>query len=741
VIVAEATKSKIEIQSVTVSRVRTTSEAFSVYEAQCEDRFLVVKQFTGPVERGQRWVVAGRSEIDQRWLEKSGRTTRQFVAQFATLGIPRTYLELDGMLSSGLLDHWDMHNAAQVMGGLSEWEALQRCVNRTQDLETLRGVTQPMIDSLRQALDRAESLAGVYAQLAEWGVTGKLSDKLVKYLGFNTVARLEDDPYQLVLEIDGYGWKSAEGIGQNQGIALDDPRRIAAGTAVAIHERTWQAGDTWLTEQEAAAAGAELLGCHHWLVYDQLEQCYANKTVTLDSGCLYPTPLHRAEETIAAQVAMRLEPCTMERYPMLDHMDIGIGISAEQCVAVMMALQNGISLLTGGPGVGKTTTLKELVRVARDMGLGVTCMAPTGKAAARMTEATGWPATTIHSRLKIVPGVLDLDSDFEAVTGLVIVDEVSMLDTSLAAQLLTRLSPSAQLLLVGDPDQLPSVGPGAVLRDLISANCIPRVHLDKVYRNDAGVAVNAARIRAGESIVELGDVRLIACPDAASTQYTVQELLAEITGAGMTHLSDPGEHARPATDVLVLTPTNDKPAGRHALNALLQPLLNNAEPGSGITQSLYTPKDPDGNATKRTEELRLGDRVMVVKNDSGLGVFNGQVGQITRVALPKALTATIDGRDVLFRGPDVRLLTLAYAITGHKSQGSEAPVVIVVAQPTRVLSREWAYTCMTRARERCYFVGDLNALQQCLSIQRAAERRTGLVSRIAAHQAGEWQAV
>src|ERR1035437_310968 len=217
-----------------------------------------------------------------------------------------------------------------------------------------------------------------------------------------------------------------------------------------------------------------------------------------------------------------------------------------------MALSEPLCLLTGGPGTGKTTTLKTLISAANSLHLAVTLMAPTGKAAARMTEATGHPASTIHSRLKIVPGNAPKPDSMEPVNGLVIVDEISMLDTSLAAAMLSRISPAAQILLVGDPDQLPSVGPGAVLRDLLIANLIPRVHLDHVYRNEAGIAVNAARMRAGQNILNLPDCEIIVSgsPDSALVQ-----VLAAV---------------RNYRDALVLTPTNDGSCGRYALNALLQ---------------------------------------------------------------------------------------------------------------------------------------------------------------------------
>jgi len=348
-------------------------------------------------------------------------------------------------------------------------------------------------------------------------------------------------------------------------------------------------------------------------------------------------------------------------------------------------------------------------------------MAPTGKAAARMAEATDHPASTVHSRLRLRPGDTRMPDDFEPLTGLVIVDEVSMLDTSLAATMLARISPAAQILLVGDPDQLPSVGPGAVLRDLITADRLPRVHLDHVYRNEAGIAVNAARMRAGNNILSLPDCQIIS---------------AETQEAAMTQVLDCADHAllagKSRDQVLVLTPTNDGPVGRYALNQVLQTALAEAPAGSGITQYVPSAKDPDGTVHKRSEELRPGDRVMVTRNSSELGVFNGQTGTVVEVHAQKSLDVDIDGATVNFEGENKRMLTLAYAITGHKSQGSEAPIVIAPIFPSRVLSREWLYTVMTRGKEQCILIGDVPAIQACISVQRCNERRTGLVEAIRA---------
>lgn len=728
----DATTTKVI--SVVVAHVRHTSDGFSVYTADAEGQLaargsaiqqeITIKQFVGPVQRGQRWVLAGKMQRDERLDRRGNPYGEQFAAAFATLGIPENVWELDAMLSSGLIDGWGMNHSARLLGALHAEKNIVERVLVPHNLESLGFVSDAMIESLAAALQRAGSLASIYAQLAEWEVTGKLADKLIKYHGFDTIARLQADPYFDILHIDGYGWKSADSLGNRLGIPLDDPRRLTAGIAVALYTHTWQAGHTWLTEFEACRAAGALLGVAYSKVEAQLAHALAAGDVVLDSGRLYPVALHRAEEAIADHIARRV----MEEIRVVDLKELAEASMGDtddkQWAAIVLGLTAPISLLTGGPGVGKTTTLRELVRQARKEGLQPTCMAPTGKAAARMTEATGWPATTIHSKLKITPGVYDVEGDIEPLTGLVIVDEVSMLDTTLAAQLLARLAPTARLLLVGDPDQLPSVGPGAVLRDLLDARVIPNVHLEKVYRNDAGIAVNAKRIREGKNIIELPDVVLMDAETPAHAAQLVQGLLYELQQQGMAH-----------TDILVLTPTNDGPSGRYTLNRELQPLLNPALPGEGITQYVGSGSDPASDGIRRTEELRMGDRVMVTKNSADLGVFNGQVGVVVAVQQPKALEVEIEGRRVRFAGEDKRSLTLAYAITGHKSQGSEAKVVIAPIFPSRVLSREWLYTVLTRARDSAYLIGDVGAMQACLEVRRATERHTGLVSRIHARLA------
>lgn len=704
--------SKLEQITVAVERVKNTSDGFSVYTAREEGGLFPrkVKQSCGPVRSQQRWVLAGSEVADPKW-------GTQFVAQFAALAAPETVRDLEAFLTSGLVAGWDWHSAMALnrhYAGNGP-TMLDVCANRPYELADVDGITPKMIASLQDAWRRGSGLAATFGQLAEWGCTSRQSESLVKFYGADTIERLRANPYTDMLQIAYYGWKTADAIGQWFGIAADDPRRIRGGLETAIHEATWQAGHTWLYQGQGIMAAADLLNLPQPTVAKEVDAAVADSQLIRVEERIWPASLYVAERTIAAQIEQRLGRTNTDAQEAALNMAVSSAhrASEEQINAVVMALTEPLSLLTGGPGTGKTTTLKTLIDAAHAMDIDVTLMAPTGKAAARMTEATGHPATTIHSRLKIVPGQSGDAADLEPVTGLIIVDEISMLDTGLAAAMLSRISPAAQILLVGDPDQLPSVGPGAVLRDLLIADRIPRVHLDTVYRNEAGIAVNAARMRAGETLLDLPDCQII---PAASPDMALEQVLATVHNH---------------RDALVLTPTNDGPCGRYALNSLLQPILNPGRQGTGIRQYAGSSKDEDGTLEKRQEELCLGDRVMVTRNHTELGVFNGQVGTVVDLMVPRSLDVEIDGNVITFSGEDKRLLTLAYAITGHKAQGSEAPTVIVPVFPSRVLSREWLYTVITRARERCYLIGDVSAIQSCIKIRRSQERRTGLVEAIA----------
>lgn len=696
--------SSIEVLHVIVERVRTTSDKFSVYEARLADQIappLTVKQFTGPARERQRWTVCG-SYHEHSWTDRRGRRhdEQQFVAEFATLASPTTPAELDDFISSGLVEGWDGEQVYELRRHPDRVNLIQIIEERPQELIGYVSITAEMMASLREAWQRGTSLAATYAGLGELGLGGSMSDRLIKRYGWSTIGMLEANPYTPIFDVDRYGWKHAESVARTLGIDTRDKRRLAAGYTVAIAEATWKDGHTWMTPPAALAASLALLALPIDELQAGIDGAYETGLLIRRGDHIYPASLYEAEQGIAASVAQRLSR---------DHTIIvcrteNDALSAEQWEAVRMACAEPLSLLTGGPGCGKTTTIKQVIEEALLLGRSVTLMAPTGKAARRMTEATGHPATTIHSRLGLAPGQWGSNEELH---GMVVVDEVSMLDTQLAAAVFRAVAPSANLLLVGDPDQLPSVGPGAVLRDLIACEAIPRVHLTRVFRNDAGVAVNAARIRAGEMVLSLPDCAVI---KTESPEHTAGRIISYI--------------AREAPkDVLVLVPTNNGPLGRYALCRELQAVCNPGEAGRGMV-------------IKResiTEEIRRGDKIMMTRNDSTQGYYNGDQGVVIAVDIPRSITVLLDGeREVILKGENKRDCTLAYAITGHKSQGSEAPLVIVAVQPGRVLGREWLYTAMTRGKQQVYLVGDAQAMDQAIRTVRTPERRTGLVEAIEA---------
>ena len=692
----------METLTVVIDRVRTTGESFTICTARADGEMFAstYKMFAGPFYPYQRIICCGAVHEDPKWGS-------QFVCSFAALATPRDTSELRDFLRS--VDGWRAHHIDYVLERFGQ-EACTVLDSHPSSVLEVEGITDPMLDALTDAWHRGRGLAGVFAQLGEWGIGQSLSDRLVKYYRASVLDVLRENPYEPITPMSYYTWKTAEAVARCLEIGNDDPRRIRAGVAEAVRRGTVQDGHTWMWHGAAVMSAAALLGIDDETIQDILDADEDHGLIVREDEHVYPYGVHFAENMIATQLAHRLSREPLVQPDTLDALEKPEHLSDEQWAAVHMALTNTVSLLTGGPGVGKTSTIGALIHGAEALRLPVTLLAPTGKAARRMTEATNYPASTIHKKLGITPGVVGASAD--KLTGLVVCDEVSMCDTSVMASMLDGISLDAHILLVGDPDQLPSVGPGAVLRDILASDLLTRIHLTKVYRNDAGVAVNCSRIRAGENIIHLDDCQLRFALNPESARRLVLDLVRhEIPAMGYT-----------LDDVLVLCPTNDGEAGRHRLNTDLQQFHNGSRAGTGL----------ELKADGKVYELREGDRVIFTKNNSELGVANGETGRVTAVHSPKSITVAVEGREITLTGEDRYLVQLAYAITVHKSQGSEAPVVIVPVFHSRVLSREIIYTAISRARARCYLIGDQQAIQGCLRIVRADERRTGLQDRLAA---------
>jgi len=537
--------------------------------------------------------------------------------------------------------------------------------------------------------------------------------------GPETAALARTDPYVL-LEADRARFAHVDALARHLGVDASDPARLAAGARAAVDAARQRDGHEHLLRHAAVDAASQLLGVDRILAAEGLERAVATGTLVsedLSGEEVVTTPAAWRSEVRLAADLQRVATASPTR---LAHLAEGLELSGEltdgQRAAVLAAVRSPLSVLTGGPGTGKTRTVEELVRHAEEADHAVALCAPTGRAAKRLEELVGRPATTVHRLLEARPDgeggfVFRYGRTEQVPFDLVIVDEVSMCDTWLAAQLVAAVEDGAHLVLVGDPDQLPSVGPGDVLRDIVAAGVVEVTALTEIHRQAAGsrIVSLAGEVLSG-SIGALaavdGDVFVAEEGDRRRIVPRVVQAVAERVPA---HLGiDPG-------DVQVLAPVYRGPAGVDALNAGLKAALN---PGDGRNE---------------VAGFHVGDRVLQTRNDPELDVANGDVGTVVdldrrrgelRVAFPRG-EVTVDRRAAAN-------LTAAWAVTVHKSQGGEWPVVILVVDRSHrgMLWRNLVYTGITRARQALIVVGQVEALRGAARQDRPRDRRTGLAHRL-----------
>ncbi len=539
--------------------------------------------------------------------------------------------------------------------------------------------------------------------------------------GADAVELARSAPYVL-LEAERARFAHVDALARHLGTAATDPARLAAGAHAAVVAARARDGHEHLDRAACVAATAALLGVDHILAADGLDRaCAAGALATeeLDGEVVVSTPRALATEAQLAADLRRLATTDVPRLARLaGDVDPAAELTAGQRAAVETAIGAPVSVLTGGPGTGKTRTVEEVVRAAEAGGFSVALCAPTGRAAKRLEELVARPASTIHRLLEARP---DGEGGFSFRHGhaeplpfdLVVADEVSMCDTWLAAQLVAAVEDGAHLVLVGDPDQLPSVGPGDVLRDVVAAAVVPVTALTEIHRQAAGSRIVglAREVLAGE-VGALrgvdGDVFLAEEPDRRRVVSRVVQAVAERIPD---HLGVPSEQ------VQVLAPVYRGPVGVHALNAALKAALN---PGDGRPE---------------VGGFHVGDRVLQTRNDPELDVANGDIGSVVdldarrgqlRVAFPRGEVEVGSGA--------VRNLVPAWAVTVHKAQGGEWPVVVLVIDPSHrgMLWRNLVYTAITRARSALIVVGRADTLRAAARQDRPRDRRTGLAARLRA---------
>ncbi|MEV0393831.1 ATP-dependent RecD-like DNA helicase [Polymorphospora rubra] len=665
---------------------------------------------------------------------------RQFEIESYTTVLPATVQGLRRYLGSGLVKGIGPVFAERIVDhfGLDTLDVIEQTPGR---LVEVPGLGPKRTAKITAAWEEQKAIKEVMIFLQGVGVSTSLAVRIYKKYADESIAVVRDDPYRLAAEVWGIGFKTADTIAQAVGIPHDSPKRVKAGLQYTLSEAT-DDGHCYLPAPDLVTDAAKILEVPADLVTTCLDDLVAEEGVVRepvprpDGGpvdAVYLVPFHRAETSLAGTLT-RLLRDRADRMPVFADVDwdralawlrtrTGNDLAPEQEQAVRLALTSKVAVLTGGPGCGKSFTVRSIVTLALAKKAKVTLVAPTGRAAKRLADLTGHPAATVHRLLQLRPGGdPSFDRDNPLDVDLLVVDEASMLDLILANKLVKAVPPGAHLLLVGDVDQLPSVGAGEVLRDLLAAAAVPRVRLTQIFRQaqQSGVVTNAHRINAGRPPVTQGltDFFLFPCDDTEATAALAVDVACERMPKKF--------GLDPRRDIQVLTPMHRGPAGAGTLNGLLQQKLTPGREGL-----------PERRSGGRI--FRIGDKVTQIRNnyDKGVaGVFNGTLGVITALSTEDQTLQVRTDEDELvdYDFDELDELSHAYAMTIHRSQGSEYPAVVVplTTSAWMMLQRNLLYTAVTRARKLVVLVGSRRALAAAVRTVGAGRRHTALDRRLGA---------
>lgn len=670
---------------------------------------------------------------------------RQFLVDNYTTVLPATVQGIRRYLGSGLIKGIGPKTAERIVEHFGT-ETLEVIEADPKALIAVPGLGPKRTALIATAWEEQKAIKEVMVFLQSVEVSTSIAVRIYKKYGDASISVVRNEPYRLAADVWGIGFLTADRIARAVGIPEDSPERVKAGLRYALSQASDQ-GHCYLPEERLIADAVKLLGVDTGLVIDCLGELAEDpegavrEAVPDPEGergaearvtAVYLPPFHRAELSLAGQLRrlLRAEEDRLAAFRTVDWGRAlgwlagrtGAELAPEQEEAVRLALTERVAVLTGGPGCGKSFTVRSVVELARAKGAKVVLAAPTGRAAKRLAELTGAEASTVHRLLELRPGgdaAYDRDRPLDA--DLLVVDEASMLDLLLANKLVKAVAPGAHLLLVGDVDQLPSVGAGEVLRDLLAEGSpVPAVRLTRIFRQaqQSGVVTNAHRINEGLPPVTSGlaDFFLFVEEDTEQAGRLAVDVAARRVPARF--------GLDPRRDVQVLTPMHRGPAGAGALNGLLQESVTPPRPG--------LPEKRFGGRV-----FRVGDKVTQIRNnyDKGAnGVFNGTVGVVTGLDLDeqRLTVRTDEDEEVPYDFAELDELSHAYAVTIHRSQGSEYPCVVipVTTSAWMMLQRNLLYTAVTRAKRLVVLVGSRRALAQAVRSVSAGRRCTALDARL-----------
>lgn len=663
------------------------------------------------VPAGSVLLCEGDWKVDKRYGS-------QFVAQTWEEVMPATLYGIEKYLGSGLVKGIGPKFAQLIVNrfGLDTIEIIETDIER---LYEVPGIGRKRVEKIAESWEKQKDIKNVMLFLQGYGVSTAYAAKIYRQYGKESIDTVKTNPYKLADDIWGIGFKTADTIASKMGYEKNDLRRLKSGVTYTLSHMT-EEGNVYAEEEQLVKSAIELLDADETPVRQAISEMLQSEDLIADAEAIYMPPFYYAEVGTANRLNKLLDCVEGSLFNIIPDISViskqtGVEYDEVQAEAIREAVSSKVMVLTGGPGTGKTTTTQGIIAALKAMGLRILLAAPTGRAAKRMSEATGMEAKTIHRLLEYNPKDGYKRNDDNPLEGdALIVDECSMIDLLLMNNLMKAIPAGMRLVLVGDIDQLPSVGAGNVLRDIIDSKRIPVIRLTRIFRQaqESRIVMSAHAINKGvfpdTSNGKNTDFFFIQQENPEQAVDTIVKLVKERL---------PNAYKRPTSDIQVLTPMQRGVVGAANLNMALQTVLN---PGQvSLNRSGYS--------------FRQGDRVMQLRNNYDKEVFNGDLGYIERVDMEdRTLFVCFDGRTVEYDVSELDELTLAYATTIHKSQGSEYPIVVMPVLMTHyvMLQRNLIYTGITRAKKICVLVGTKKALSFAIRNLSVLKRNTKLKERL-----------
>ena len=643
---------------------------------------------------------------------------RQFVCETWEEVMPATVYGIEKYLGSGLVKGIGPKFAHLIVEKFGT-ETIEIIEDNIERLREVPRIGKRRIEKIRESWEKQKDIKNVMLFLQQYGVSTAYAAKIYRQYGKESIDKVQDNPYRLADDIWGIGFKTADSIASKMGYEKNDLRRCKSGISYTLNELSNE-GHVYAVEEQLIETAKKLLEADEEPIRQAVTEMIASEDLIREDEAIYLPPFYHSERGTAKKLLALLQDQTPTLFGLKADIKAiekvsGIEYDEVQIAAIKQAVRSKVMVLTGGPGTGKTTTTQGIIAAYKTAGMRILLAAPTGRASKRMSEATGMEAKTIHRLLEFNPQDGYKRNDENPLEGdALIVDECSMIDIILMYNLMKAIPENMRLVLVGDIDQLPSVGAGNVLRDIIDSEKIPVVRLTRIFRQ-----AQSSRIVMSAHAINQGRY-----PDTSNGKQTdfffikneePEQVAEEIVKLVKHRL--PKAYNQPLNNIQVLTPMQRSVVGAANLNMMLQQALNTSNLGISRGGTTY----------------KLGDRVMQVRNNYDKNVFNGDIGIVEQVSMEdRTLFVRFDDNLVEYEASELDEVTLAYATTIHKAQGSEYPIVVIPVLMTHfvMLQRNLIYTGITRAKKICVLIGQPKALAYTIRNLTVTKRNTKLKERL-----------